>query len=279
MKYLFILSALFLFGSCGSKNDSKIENIEEKRIVSLSGTLTEILYELGEGDNIVGVDITSTYPNKTQKLNQLGHISQLNMESLLGLKPTHVLLFEDEFNSQLKKLFKSANINYHLIKREFTVDGTKKTVKQVAKLFQKENEAITLNKQIENSSSNLIKLSTKPKVLFVYARGAGTLMVGGEGTPLEKMIELAGGINAGKGFQQYKPMTSEGVIKANPDVILMFDSGQQSLGKMSVFELPGISQTNAGKNRKLITMDGQLLSGFGPRVGKAIELLNENLNK
>lgn len=142
----------------------------------------------------------------------------------------------------------------------------------------KDKEATVLIEEIENSTSDLKQIKPKPKVLFVYARGAGTLMVGGEGTPLEKMIELAGGINAGKGFQQYKPMTSEGVIAANPDVILMFDSGAQSLGNMSVFELPGVSQTNAGKNRKLITMDGQFLSGFGPRVGKAIKELNENLD-
>lgn len=110
MKFTFIISTLFLLASCGSKNDSTSEKVEEKRIVSLSGTLTEVLYELGEGENIVGVDVTSTYPSKTEKLNQLGHISQLNIESLIGLKPTHVFLFEDEFSPQLKKQFNSSKV-------------------------------------------------------------------------------------------------------------------------------------------------------------------------
>lgn len=277
MKHTFIISALLFLASCGSTNEATNEK-KEKRIISLSGTLTEIIYELGEGDNIVGVDVTSTYPSNTEKLNQLGHISQLNIESLVSLKPTDVFLFEDEFSPQLKKQFISSKINFHLIKRNFSIDGTKNTVTQVAKLLNKVKEAKDLIEEIENSISELKLIKPQPKVLFVYARGAGTLMVGGEGTPIEKMIELAGGINAGKGFQQYKPMTSEGVIAANPDVILMFDSGMQSLGNMSVFELPGVVQTNAGKNRKLITMDGQFLSGFGPRVGKAIKELNENLD-
>ncbi|HYQ97584.1 MAG TPA: ABC transporter substrate-binding protein, partial [Candidatus Nitrosocosmicus sp.] len=114
--------------------------------------------------------------------------------------------------------------------------------------------------------------------LFVYARGTGTMMVAGDGTPLTGMINLAGGQNATGGFAEYKPLTTEGVIAANPDVILMFDSGEASLsGEGGILSVPGVSATNAGKNKAVITMDGQYLSGFGPRVGKALVELNKKL--
>jgi len=116
--------------------------------------------------------------------------------------------------------------------------------------------------------------------LFIYARGANMLMVSGTGTPIDAMIHLAGGTNAVTGFADFKPLTPEAVITANPDVILLFDSGAESVsGIEGVLKLPGVSKTNAGKNKKIITMDGGLLTNFGPRTGEAAEALNALLVK
>jgi iron complex transport system substrate-binding protein len=152
-------------------------------------------------------------------------------------------------------------------------------VKEVASWLGKTDASKAIISKIDSDLKNLSKRTKKPKVLFVYARGAGTLMVAGENTPLEKMIVLAGGENAGKGFTDFKPLTSESVIAANPDVILMFTSGAQSLGPDGIFNVQGVSATNAGKNKALIQMDGQLLSGFGPRVAEALIELNKELKK
>jgi iron complex transport system substrate-binding protein len=103
-------------------------------------------------------------------------------------------------------------------------------------------------------------------------------MVSGTGTPVDKMISLAGGKNAVSDFEDYKPLTPEALIKGNPDVILMFDSGLQSVGGAEgVLKIPGVDKTNAGKNKKIISMDGALLSGFGPRLGEGIYQLNSLL--
>jgi len=61
-------------------------------------------------------------------------------------------------------------------------------------------------------------------------------------------------------------------------VILLFNSGLKSLGGVKgLLQIPGVAETNAGKNKAVITMDGALLSGFGPRVGKAAAHLNQLL--
>ena len=89
---------------------------------------------------------------------------------------------------------------------------------------------------------------------------------------------IDGGENAVNNFESFKPLTAEAIVTANPDVILMFTTGAQSLN--GVFDnVPGILQTNAGKNKRIITMDGQYLAGFGPRVGKAALELNEKLSE
>ena len=96
-------------------------------------------------------------------------------------------------------------------------------------------------------------------------------MVAGQRTQLDEMIKLAGGENAVSGFEDFKPLTAESLVAANPDVILLFDSGLSSLGGIDgLLEVQGIGQTNAGKNRKVVEMDGQFLTGFGPRLGEAI---------
>ena len=104
------------------------------------------------------------------------------------------------------------------------------------------------------------------------------MMVSGKNTPMAALIGLAGGENAINDFEDFKPLTPEAVVKANPDVLFFFTSGLESSGgNDGVLKMPGVSQTNAGKNKKIIAMDGGLISGFGPRVGEAAVALNKLL--
>lgn len=122
-------------------------------------------------------------------------------------------------------------------------------------------------------------LSEKHRILFVYARGAGSVMVGGKGTSAHAMIEIAGGVNAGSNLEGFKPLTGEAVLLANPDVILLFDSGLESLeGPTGLLSLPGVASSPPGLNERFVTMDGQLLLGFGPRLPEALEELVGKIN-
>jgi iron complex transport system substrate-binding protein len=279
---LFLAASLYLITACNSgvkseKNQDQKE--EHKRIVSLNGSITEIIFALAAQKDLIGVDVTSTYPTAAEKLTNLGHVRKLAIESLLALNPSHVLMLEDEVTPDLKSKLKQVKIELVTFKHPNSLEDAKSLVKEVATWLDKEEESKELLSKMDSEIKNLSKFDKKPKVLFVYARGAGTLMVAGENTPLEKMIVLAGGENAGKGFTDFKPLTSEAVIAANPDAILMFTSGAQSLGPDGIFQVPGVVLTQAGKNKALIQMDGQLLSGFGPRTGQAVVTLNHALSK
>jgi len=87
---------------------------------------------------------------------------------------------------------------------------------------------------------------------------------------LDKMFLLTGNKNAVTGFTEFKPLTAESLLAANPDVLVLFSSGLESVdGPAGLLKIPGVANTNAGRNKKIISMDGQLLTGFGPRLGKA----------
>lgn len=275
-KLIFACIAIIGLSACSTNNEKQAEQeIQTKKIVSLNGTITETLFALGIQDSIVGIDVTSTFPSETEKITNLGHISTIAVETILAVKPSHVLACSDELKPQLQAQLKKAKIEVVLFERELSLDGAKETIQSIATWAGKESEGKKLVADMDADLKTLKSAAQKPKVLFIYARGAGSLMVAGEDTQLEKMIELAGGQNAVSGFSDFKPLTPEAVVAANPDIILMFESGAQSLnGKSGISAVPGVSMTNAGKNKRFVTMEGLLLSGFGPRTGKAISTLN-----
>ncbi|WP_373331544.1 heme/hemin ABC transporter substrate-binding protein [Salmonirosea aquatica] len=242
------------------------------RIVSLDGTVSEIIYELGLASRLVGVDVTSTYPESLQKLPRVGHNRNIGTEGVLAQRPTLVLTTDQAgVKSPVLDQIRQAGVEVVSYKQEFSAAGARQLISEVAKTCRVPAKGEALIKRMDADLAQVKKASGQPKVLFIYARGAGTLFVAGSGTPVETMIELAGGRNAATGFADFKPLTAEALVVANPDVILLFDSGLESLsGAGGLLGIPGIAQTQAGKDRRFITMDGHLLTGFTPRLGKAL---------
>lgn len=277
---LFVSTVLF---SCkkeekNAENTTTSESATTERIVSLNGAITEILVNLGEEKNIVGIDVTSNYPASLgETAKDLGFMRSISAESILALQPTVLYLTDKDENPELISKLKESKIKLNIIHQEYTAEGTSEMIKQVATSLGKENYQPMID-DINIKIKEIKPLAHQPKVLFIYARGAGNLMVGGEGTPLDAMIQLAGAENAAKGIKDFKPLTPEALISSNPDVILMFDSGLQSMGDVDgLMKIDGLEKTNAGKNKKIITMEGQYLSGFGPRLGAAVVDLNKAL--
>lgn len=283
-KFMAVAFIIMATASCKKEQQATEENVtpadtiakvEKKRIISLNGALTEIISALGHQDEIVAVDVTSTYPEDIKNsAKDLGHVRSISIEALMAQKPELILATSEDLSPELTEKIKLAKVDVRVFDRDYTAEGTKMLIGQVATILQSEG-AQKLQDKIDADLKAVKQLKQQPKVLFIYARGAGALMVGGKNTPVDKVIELAGGKNAVTDFEDYKPLTAEAVIQANPDVILMFDSGIASLGgEQGVLKIQGIEKTNAGKNKKIITMDGALLSGFGPRVGEAAATLN-----
>jgi len=262
------------------KEEAPAEKTEAHKIVSLNGAVTEIVAALGHEKEIVGVDVTSTYPEtiKTTAAD-LGHVRSITIESIIALKPTVIIGTEKDMSPELAEKIKNAGIEAHILKQEFTPEGTKKLIAEVAGIL-KTADFKALTDKIDADLAKVQQIAKAPKVLFIYARGAGTLMVSGKNTPVEKTIALAGGQNAVTEFEDFKPLTPESLIKGNPDVILLFTSGLESLGGVDgLLKIQGVDKTNAGKNKKIIALDGALISGFGPRVGEGAAALNAELIK
>ena len=250
----------------------------QRRIVSLNGTVTEVVCALGFEKLLVGVDVTSTYPASVQKLPKVGHNRNISAEPVLALQPDLILATSNFLAPSVIGQFNATGVKTVVLQQEYSVEGTKKLIREIAAALQATEKGAALCKQLDQQQQALKVIPQSKKVLFIYARGAGTMMVAGQETPLDKIITLAGAQNAANGFKDFKPLTTEALVAANPDVILLFDSGLESVGGVNgLLKVPGVPQTTAGKQQKIIAMDGQFLSGFGPRVIEAVKVLSEKL--
>jgi len=271
------LLALSMTACNTSKKETGADLADSTRIVSLSGSLSEVLAGLGLEKNVAGTDITSNYPESMKAKPKVGHNKNINAEGVMALQPDIIIGIKKEITPALISQFKSAGVKLMLVDQEYSVEGTKKLIRTLADSLHAVTKGDSLIKNLDGDLAKVKPAAAndkKPKVLFIYARGTGTMMVGGTGTQVDKAIALAGGQNAVTEFSDYKPLTAEALVKADPDVILLFDSGLQSLGGAAgLLKVGGIKETNAGKNNRIISMDGELLSSFGPRLGIAIQEL------
>lgn len=253
--------------------------IPEPRIISLSGAITETLYALDYGSSVVGVDVTSTYPSDAQQLPKVGHVRSLNAEGLLSLQPTLILAEQSEFNSPALKQIETAGIRVAYVDKPFTLEAPDVLFRSLGKLlglpeqqYQREMEHVAFEREQLAMGSKLI--GRRPKVVFIYSRGKGQMLLAGKNTAADAMIQAVGGFNPLQDFEDFRAFSQEGLLAADPDVLLLFSTGQGTeADTQSLAQIPGLEQTKAGKNKHIVFMDGNYVLGFGPRsIAAALEL-------
>lgn len=247
------------------------------RIVSLNGSTTEILFALGVGDNVVGCDASSTYPKGVKdKLPSVGYQYGLNAEGILSLNPTLIIGRDDVRPPQIVQQLRMAGVTVLLLKEPRSFETARQRLLTIGKAVGHEKKAKELAKVLDTDIEKLeAKLTSrketpKQKALFLYLRGTQTTLVLGTDTAPGAMFDIVGVENAAGNIKGNKPMTAEAVIAAQPDVYVLFTTSLKSIGGIDgLLKLPGLAHTPAGQNKRIVTLDGQYLAGFGPRSGRA----------
>lgn len=275
-----VLLAAALIGLTGCEHRTARSEAEPpQRLITIGGPVTEIVFTLGLGERIVATDTSSTYPPETRSLPKVGYQRQLSAEGVLSLRPTAVLLSEEAGPPAAIALLRDSGVPVFIAAGSPSADGARARIRAVAKVLNVPDRGEAL---IRTLDQDLLRAQSAPdaeklSVLFLYARGPGTAMVGGRGTQVDEMIRLAGARNAAQ-VDGYKPLTTEGVVTAAPAIFLLTSRGLDSLGGAAgLLALPGFAQTPAGRERRIVVLDDQLLLGFGPRLGQAVAELRARL--
>jgi iron complex transport system substrate-binding protein len=255
------------------------------RLISIGGALTEIVYLLKANTELVGVDTTSIYPAAATHLPNVGYTRSLSAEGILALRPTQLIATEDAGPPIVLKQIADAQIPLAIFPSSHQFKGLIDRVSTIGRLVHKTDVAQALASRLYLEWSNIQENISHSKlknirVLFVLSQNPSQLMVGGTKTSAEAMIGYAGARNAITGFSGFKPLTPEAVIAANPDVILVTDQGMKAVGGIGgVLRFPGINQTRAGKEQKIVSLEAMYLLGFGPRMPLAAVELNQLLRQ
>ena len=286
-KYIvFIIILIFKTNTTLSNSLTIIDsNLKDSyRIVSLDGTTTEILFSLGLGKYIVGRDISSYYPKEANNISSVGYKYRLSSEGILSLKPTLILGQNDVRPKTVIDQIKSTGINVVLSNDIDSCLDTISYINYLGEMFNKKNNS---DKLVENLKSKLKKIKLLNdenkkliKVLMLYIRGYKLKLVLGRNSGPSKMLKYVNALNVGNHINETKPVTAESMVNMNPDVIVLFKKGVESIGGIKgMVNIEGVSYTNAGRNERFVIMDDLYLGGFGPRCGDAALDLYYGINQ
>ncbi len=252
------------------------------RIVSLNGDLTEIIFELGFGENVVGVDVTTTYPPEAAALNDqgqtVGFAQQLAAEAVLRFEPTLVIGDQQVAPPEVLEQLRGAGIPVVILETQTTLDGVETKILEVAEILGVPDEGGELAERVMGEIDAARALAatddSDPKIAYVYVRGPQVVFLFGAGMPTQGMIEGAGAIDAGAeaGVFGPAPLTPEALVAAAPDLIVLPEAGLAALGGIEAFlELPGVAETPAAQNDAFLDYDEAYFFNLGPRAGQALD--------
>lgn len=246
-----------------------------ERIVSLGGALTELVYALGLGERLVGVDSSSVWPESARALPQVGYQRKISAEGVIALAPSLVLHSDAAGPASALARLREAGIPLAEFADPRDVAGARARIEALASRLDRVERGRELIDALDAELARLPEVADeqRPRVLFLYARGADTLLVAGRSTAAAAMIELAGGRNALE-LDDFRPLSAEAVLAAAPELLLVTSRGLDSVGgSAGLLALPGIAQTPAGRNARILALDDLALLGFGPRTGGTLHEL------
>lgn len=256
-------------------------NANDLRIVSVGGGATETIFALGGQQNVVGVDISSTWPAQVKELPQVGYQRTLAAEGILSLKPDILIVTSAAGPEPVLKQIEKAGVDVVRLPSAPSIETVKLRINEIAAILGNPEKAAPLWNKVQDDL-NLAKAKQKnsmpKKVLFLLAVPGRPPMTAGKNTEADAMITLAGAQNVVTEFESYRVLTPEAIQALNPDVILTTDDGLAAMGGVdALWRMPGLQKTNAAKEKNLIAMDLGFLLNFGPRTGEAALALTDKL--
>lgn len=256
---------------------------DPSRIAAIGGSITEIVYALGEEARLVARDSTSTYPQAALKLPDVGYMRALSPEGVLSVDPSGILALEGSGPKETVDVLKKASVPYIEVPEAFDEEGILEKIRVVGQALGVEDKAAELSESvkadIDAARELTVGISERKRVMFILSMQDGKLMASGAGTAADGIIRLAGAVNAVEGFSGYKQLSDEAALMARPDVILTMDrgDGDHASADAEMLSHSAIAATPAARQKAFIRMNAGYMLGFGPRTAGAVRDLAKAL--
>ena len=291
-----IVAASVLFASGCSSQPSAVEQINTvesinvsaaqapqfSRVVALANGSAEIIASMGHLNILIGRDVASDTPAlDSVEVVTSGH--QIVAEKILSLQPDLLLIDDSSGPASAIKVLETAGVRIVNISEAWQLAEIDRKVGEIARAIGTVEDGKVLTAALQASKEKVAQIPAGKTIAFLYLRGGSAVyLIGGKGSGTDSLIAAIGGIDAGaqKFANPFTPMTAEAIATLNPDVFLVMSKGLESVGGVDgLIQLPGVAQTQAGKNRAIIAVDDSLLLSFGPRSYSLLNALSQSIER
>jgi iron complex transport system substrate-binding protein len=234
----------------------------------------ETLVALGVGDRVVGRDETSEVPSDAEVVTQAHNVSA---ERVISLAPDLVIVDARTTPPEALDQIEAAGARVIEVPEAWTLADMAPRTQAIADAVGVDAAPLLATLPSDAAPGAGDPTADAPRVAFLYLRGTSAIyLLGGEGSGADALITAAGGIDAGAeaGLEAFTPLTAEALVALDPDVLLVMTGGLESVNGMEgLLALPGVAQTTAGRERRVVAVDDEVLLSYGPRTGALVELL------
>ncbi|TVR67153.1 MAG: hemin ABC transporter substrate-binding protein [Gemmatimonadales bacterium] len=274
------------FTAAGAMNPAPVSAqtpSSSERVISLGGSVTEVLFALGAGSMVIARDGSSLYPAEVESLPNVGYRNGISAEGILALRPTLILTTRDYAPPVVLQQLRGAGVSVVEVSPDASIEGARERISEVAAAVGRTSEGEVLLARLDEDLSHLrrdVEAHPLPDhgTLILYLRGTQSTFVCGPDSAPGVMLALAGARNAAPDLRGCAPMTAESVARSRADILLVYTLGLDSVGGVEgLLTLPGIAQTPAGRTGRVVVMDDLYLGSFGPRSGRAARDLRSAL--
>ncbi|MFC8567672.1 hemin ABC transporter substrate-binding protein [Streptomyces sp. NPDC057245] len=249
-----------------------------ERVVPLSGSLSEIVFTLGLGDRVVARDVTATF-EQAAKLPVVTRGHDVSAESVLSLRPDLVIAETTTGPEEAVDQIRAAGVPVLVVASAGGLDDVGPRIRAVAGALGVPAAGEELTRRSEQrieAARKEVPHGEKPRVAFLYLRGSASVyLIGGKDSGAGSLIEAAGAVDAGAASgldKDFTAITSEALVKAAPDAILVMSKGLESVGGVDgLVKIPGVAQTPAGMDRRIVSVEDGVLLNYGPRTDQVLK--------
>jgi iron complex transport system substrate-binding protein len=263
---------------------------DTSRILALDvyGTLSQTVFELGLGDQVVGRDLSTQFPEAADlPLVTAERSHDLIAERMLEVDPTVIITDTSLGPWDAILQMRDAGIPVVVVDSARSLDNLQSLTLEVATALGVPAEGEELGSRIaaeaEAARAEIEKvapaaLEDKLRMMFLYVRGqANVYYLFGEGSGADGLIDALGGYDVAKeiDWNGMKPLTSEAIVAAQPDLVLMMTKGLESVGGVDglLDKVPALANTPAGQNRRIVDMADTGILSYGPRTAEVLNSL------
>ena len=194
----------------------------KERIIALSPAINEILFALGAGEELVGNTQYALYPKASEKLPKVGGYFSPSLEKILALKPTLVIMQENNHKLSLK--LQRLGIKSKIIKIN-KLGNIKKAINEIGMIVNQEEKAKGIVAKIDENLKSLQNIISNKKILIVFGRNPKlnkNIFVAGQNLYYDEIINESNNTNALHSKRKGQPILNmENIIACNPDIVLL----------------------------------------------------------